>query len=55
MTVVALGTITLHTGEEIKGMAIEATKEELQAMGNLLYQQVSVVPSVGEEHVRTPD
>lgn len=53
MTVVSLGTITLHTGEEIKGLAIEATKEELQAMGNLLYRQVSVVPDGGLEHVRT--
>lgn len=54
MTVVALGTITLHTGEEVKGLAIEATKEELQKMGNLLYQQVSVVPAGGGENVRTP-
>ena len=53
MTVVALGTITLHTGEEIKGLAIEATKEELQAMEDLLYRQVSVVPDGGSEHVRT--
>lgn len=53
MTVVAAGTITLHTGEEIKGLAIEATKVELQAMGNLLYKQVSVVPAGGAEHVRT--
>lgn len=53
MTVIAMGTITLHTGEEIEGLAIEATKDELHAMGNLLYQQVSVVPSEGGENVRT--
>lgn len=53
MTVVSLGTITLHTGEEIKGLAIEATKEELQKMGNLLYRQVSVAQAGGSEHVRT--
>lgn len=51
MTVIAMGTITLHTGEEIKGLAIKATKEELQAMGNLLYQPVSVVPAGGMEYV----
>ena len=53
MTVVALGTITLRTGDGVKGLAIEVTKEELQAMGNLLYRQVSVVPDGGLEHVRT--
>lgn len=54
MTVIAMGTIALHSGEEIQGLAIEATKEELQAMGNLLYQPVSVVPAGGVEHVRIP-
>ena len=53
MTVVELGTITQPAGEEIKGLAIEATKEELQKIGNLLYRQVSVVPTGGAEYVRT--
>ena len=53
MTVVALGTITLRTGDGVKGLAIEATKEELQKMGNLLYRQVSVEQAGGAEHVRT--
>lgn len=53
MTVVAMGTITLHTGEEIKGLAIEATKDELKAMSNLLYRHVSVVPTDGGQNVRT--
>ena len=55
MTVLAMGTIALHTGEVIQGMALEATKEELQQIGNLLYRQVSVVPACGGEHVRTND
>lgn len=45
MTVVQMGTITLPCGEEIVGLAIEATPEELRAKGNLLYQQVDIVPS----------
>ena len=40
-----MGTITLPGGEEIVGLAIEATPEELRAKGNLLYQQVDIVPS----------
>lgn len=55
MTIVSLGTITLHTCDEIKGLAIEATKEDLQKIGNLLYRQVSVVPTGGAEYVRTTD
>ena len=53
MIVVSMGTITLHTGEEINGLAIEATKEELHKMMNLLYHHVSVIPEEGTDHVRT--
>lgn len=43
MRLVQMGTITLPNGESIIGMAIEASKEELQSVGNMLYDDVVVV------------
>ena len=47
MTVVQMGNITLPGGEEVKGVVVEATPEELREMGNLLYQEVDIVPQGG--------
>lgn len=47
MKVIQMGNITLPDGEEVKGMVIEATPEELHKVGNLLYQDVDVVPQGG--------
>lgn len=47
MTVIQMGNITLPGGEEVKGVVVEATPEELRKMGNLLYQEVDIVPQGG--------
>lgn len=45
MTVIAIGELQLWNGEKIRGIAIEATREELQAVaGDILYKEVEVVP-----------
>lgn len=47
MKVIQMGNITLPDGDEVKGIVIETTPEELHKVGNLLYQDVDVVPLGG--------
>lgn len=44
MEVVQMGNIKTFGGEVVTGMIIEASIDELQAAGNLLYRKVNVVP-----------
>lgn len=43
MEVIQMGHIKTLDGEEVTGMIVEASTEELRAAGNLLYRKVSVV------------
>ena len=45
MTVISIGEMQLWKGEKIRGIAIEATREELQAVaGEIVYKEVEVEP-----------
>ena len=45
MKVIGIGDMQMLDGEKFPGIAIEASREELQAIaGNILYKDVEVVP-----------
>ena len=45
MEVIQIGHVKTLDGEEVTGMIVEASTEELRAVGpNVLYKQVTVVP-----------
>lgn len=44
MEVIQMGHIKTLDGEEVTGMIVEASTEELRAAGNILYRKVKVVP-----------
>ena len=44
MEVIQMGNINTLDGYDVTGMIVEASIDELQAAGNLLYRKVKVVP-----------